>query len=636
MMRSIRTILSGALVATLALLTAPGLAAQDDALSKQERARLRFQSLHESMQRLQVALAETSPEESKVLRVGNKFVLEARIPQRMDEVKGLLKQSQWDEALEKMIGVSDQLESLMNLLLNRDLDLKELMEEIEKLEAFKKRVEDLIEEQQKEKEDSARAEALKKHLEDIEEAKAEIEQLIQDQEDVREQANKAGLAAAPKATEQMESREGELKNDAEALGEKMKELEKQHDELEKPGDGEAKPGESKPKEGAPKAGEAGKPGAGACSGSCAGAAGAMGKAQQKLGQNQPERSLEDMDAALKKLAAAKKALDEMAEEAKRELLALPFEQMAKNQEVTRIDTDKLAEDMEKAGEGKEGEAKKSTPGTKNVQQAVPKQKAAAGQLKEYKPGKAKQDQQDAKEDLEEAKKKLEDALAQLRQQLQDEVLRALEERFGAMLTKQKELSARTVVTDRLRGEALTADGALPAALVSRCNEISDGELDLASEAGDALKLLEEEATTAVFPEIVEELKSDLERVASRLAEQKTSEATQSMQVEIEDTLRMLIDALRRTIEDSEAGECGQCNGQPPLVPMSAELKLILGLQKRVHKRTVSYDTQIPEQLRVTEEATAEADEIARKQGRVKQLTRKLAVKINKEGEAENN
>jgi hypothetical protein len=167
----------------------------------------------------------------------------------------------------------------------------------------------------------------------------------------------------------------------------------------------------------------------------------MGKAQQKLGQNQPERSLEDMDQPLRKLAEAKKALEEMTEEAKRELLALPFEQLAKNQEVTRIDTDKLAEDMEKAGEGKEGEAKKSTPGTKNVQQAVPKQKAAAGQLKEYKPGKAKQDQQDAKEDLEEAKKKLEDALAQLRQQLQDEVLRALEERFGAMLTKQKELAA---------------------------------------------------------------------------------------------------------------------------------------------------------------------------------------------------
>ena len=139
----------------------------------------------------------------------------------------------------------------------------------------------------------------------------------------------------------------------------------------------------------------------------------------------------------------------------------------------------------------------------------------------------------------------------------------------------------------------------------------------------------------MFPEIVEELKGDLERVAGRLGEQKTAKATQSMQAEIEDTLRMLIDALRRTIEDSEAGKCGQCNGQPPLVPMSAELKLVLALQKRVYKRTKGYDTQIPEQMRVTEEATTEAGEIARKQGRVKYLTRKLAVKINKETEAAN-
>jgi hypothetical protein len=69
--------------------------------------------------------------------------------------------------------------------------------------------------------------------------------------------------------------------------------------------------------------------------------------------------------------------------------------------------------------------------------------------------------------------------------------------------------------------------------------------------------------------------------------------------------------------------------------MSAELKLILGLQKRVHARTVAYDTEVPEPRRATEGATAEAGEIARKQGRVEDLTRKLAEKINKEAEAEN-
>ncbi|MCA8957801.1 MAG: hypothetical protein KDC87_17125 [Planctomycetes bacterium] len=69
------------------------------------------------------------------------------------------------------------------------------------------------------------------------------------------------------------------------------------------------------------------------------------------------------------------------------------------------------------------------------------------------------------------------------------------------------------------------------------------------------------------------------------------------------------------------------------MPRSAELKLIQKLQKRVLKRTQSYDTSVPEQLRVTEDAKDEAMEISRKQGKVEGLTRKLANKINKEQQA---
>lgn len=66
------------------------------------------------------------------------------------------------------------------------------------------------------------------------------------------------------------------------------------------------------------------------------------------------------------------------------------------------------------------------------------------------------------------------------------------------------------------------------------------------------------------------------------------------------------------------------------MPRSAELKLIQKLQKRVLVRTVGYDSSIPEQLRITEEAKDVALEISRKQGKVEGLTRKLANKINKE------
>lgn len=72
------------------------------------------------------------------------------------------------------------------------------------------------------------------------------------------------------------------------------------------------------------------------------------------------------------------------------------------------------------------------------------------------------------------------------------------------------------------------------------------------------------------------------------------------------------------------------------MPRSAELKLIQKLQKRVLKQTQNYDKSVPEQLRVTEEAKDVAFEISRKQGKVEKLTRKLANKINKEQQANNN
>lgn len=62
--------------------------------------------------------------------------------------------------------------------------------------------------------------------------------------------------------------------------------------------------------------------------------------------------------------------------------------------------------------------------------------------------------------------------------------------------------------------------------------------------------------------------------------------------------------------------------------------MIQALQKRVYKRTKAFDDTVPEQLRVAEEAQDEASEIARKQGKVKDLTRAMAAKLNKENEVE--
>lgn len=69
------------------------------------------------------------------------------------------------------------------------------------------------------------------------------------------------------------------------------------------------------------------------------------------------------------------------------------------------------------------------------------------------------------------------------------------------------------------------------------------------------------------------------------------------------------------------------------MPSSAELKLIQALQKKVAKQTKDYDAQVPEQMRVTDEAKGEATAIAGKQARVTDLTRKFANKLSKDANA---
>ncbi len=442
-----------ALLCALALGVLPTsrtLPAQEGAATLQAEAKRRFTELHERMQKLQLVKAATEPEQGAILEAGNRFIQERDLHKALDEVQKLIEGSRWDEALQRMDALQSDLQSLLDILLARTMDVEKLLAEIKRLEAYKKRVEELIAEQKAEKEASASAEELERHAKELEEAKQAVAKLIEEQKALKQDAQQAGLAATPEKAAEMEKKEGELKEQAEALAAKLEKVEKNA----------TKAGTSPPKESQPNA----KPGeGGACSGNCKSASNAMGQAQQKLQKNTPERALEDMDQALRKLEAAQRELEKMAEEAKRRLQELPFDQQHKAQEVTQIKTDHVAEDMEKDDKNpKNDPEQKNTPGKKNIQQAVPKQKAAAGQLKDYKPAKAKQDQQDAQEDLEKAKKELEDALAQLRQQLSDEVLRALEERFGAMLEKQKELSARTKAADRLASTALTANGGAPA------------------------------------------------------------------------------------------------------------------------------------------------------------------------------
>ncbi len=510
---------------------------------QQQSAEARFRELTESMQRLHGYLAKVGNQDDiKILRAGMTLAQEKRIQDAMSQIRALLDQQKWDAALERMQSVRADLVQLLEVLQNRNLDLQQLLAKLEQLKGYRNDVDQLVKEQQSEKDASARTEQLQQRMESIQQAKAAADQLLAEQQALKKDTNALGMQAAAEATKPLADKEAQLESKANELAKKLDQIEKDAAEA-KPSEQPAKPNEPQPSE--PKSPQA--------SSNARSAAGAMQRAQQQLDQQKPEPSLKDQDQAIESLQRTQKELERMAEETRRELDKLPFDEQAKKQDDTKKATDTLAQKMEKAEQEQQSEDGEPVPGRKSVQQAVPKQKAAAGQLKEYKP--AKQKQQDAKEDLERAREELDEAINQLRQQLQDEVLRALEERFTAMLAKQRELTAQAKTLDKTRQKTLTADGGIPASLKERIEAMGTGEQDLEVEASDALKLIEEEGTTAVFPEIVSELKSQLAKTAKLCRALETGSALQEKQAEVEDTLTLLINALRKTIENRENGQC---------------------------------------------------------------------------------
>ena len=508
-----------------------------EAGGKQELARVKFRELTDRMQKLMVVLQKSAPEDSKLISAGLTFVQEKKLHPRLEHAGGLIQQNRWDDALAVMAELRKDLGRLYDLLQNRNVDLRKLMEQIQKMQAFRDRVDKLAQEQGEEKNESGRVEDLQRHLADIEAQKQRAEALLSQQKALREETNQLGTQGMSDVTKPLAEKEGALQKDTERLAKDLQDLEKEDAALKAEGKPKGEPqADAKPGRSSGKAGQAAQ---------------SMGKAQQQLGDNRPEPALKDQEQAIEGLKQTVDELEAMAEEARRELLKLPFDQLAKKQENTEHATDTLSRDMEQSEQDGENGEGQQTPGRKRIQQAVPKQRAAAGQLKEYKP--AKQKQQDAKEDLEAARDELDEALAQLRQQLQDEVLRALEERFTAMLQVQRELSIQTKTLDGTRQNVLTASGDLPAALAEKIQGVATGESDLEVEAGDALKLLDEDGTTAVLPPMVEELRDALHAVAKHCREQKTGADVQQRQRDVEDLLELLINSLRRTIERKEAG-----------------------------------------------------------------------------------
>ena len=146
-------------------------------------------------------------------------------------------------------------------------------------------------------------------------------------------------------------------------------------------------------------------------------------------------------------------------------------------------------------------------------------------LEEQDADSANRQQKDAIDKLTKALEDIEERLNQLREETQEEKLARLEARFAEMLAKQQIASLKTTELDRKKRSLNRFSRGDRLALA----KVKGMEKDIASSAQMAYEILMEDGTSAIFPDIVIEIKEDLLRVSGMIGKQEVGRLTQIIQ-----------------------------------------------------------------------------------------------------------
>jgi len=555
--------------------------------SKEEMIRDRFQRFEDRVYRLRDSLQTGEPDNALRLERVLQRAGEMGIAERLEDLVKLLSDpsalTQAGDAQAKWLSDIDR---ILAILMERDSENEERQAEIERLEKYQEKVGKILEQQKALRDQSAQDAMRKRMSEQLGDAIKRVEALLQRQEGVSEDTNQAGKAGssgekkpsdADDATpaERLAKQQEALSRDTQQLAEDLKQL----------GTPETPQDASDPAQ--TEAQSAGQ----AAAESAKSASGAMSEASKSLEQGQPssanqpqEKAEESLREAKEKLEEAKQKLDQ---QTKPEANAEPQQQLA---EETESLADEMQQDAASKAEGQSppgdpsgGQPSPPSPGQQGVEQAESEMQDASKSLGKSEAKKAKESQDRAIEQLEEAKKELEDALSQLRKEEKEETLRDLESRFREMLSAQRAINEATLRLHQTGRENFTRPDKLKLA------DLSAQQRELSQDAATCLHILDEDGTTIAFPRIIEQLSEDMDTVADRLADLRVDTLTQTIEREIVDTLEQLLSAVQQMQQENEQQEGGGGSkpgeGDEPLLPPSAEFKLLRASQLRVNQRT---------------------------------------------------
>lgn len=131
----------------------------------------------------------------------------------------------------------------------------------------------------------------------------------------------------------------------------------------------------------------------------------------------------------------------------------------------------------------------------------------------------------------------------------------------------------------------------------RCRELAQQQTELARECAQTVLLIREDGTSSAVLLAAEDIQSDMDSVAEWMQQSNVSELTISLQRDILESLKQLVETMQREMqqmqerqqqENQQQQQQGQ-QQQSPLVDLIAEIRVLRNLQLQVNRRTKQVD-----------------------------------------------
>jgi len=600
-------------------------------------------------------IRDEKPQRAELLVKTYQKSKEESLTRKMDMVSELLNEKKHDEAEQQLDEVVGILESLIRLLTNEKEKEVSAREEMEKLEQIKQKIKQQLEEQQKQTRETEKASNKDVAAEKVAAQLNQLDKLADKQFEVRKATdelnknitgeknslNKDGSfkempdpvpgASPPKSDQEAKGkgskgeRSKEEPSDPAKSGDDQKSQQNPKGEQNpdgKPSDGKGSQGKSG--SGEPQQGQPSESGNSDPSGSEEGGQQSP-KAPPQPGQKALEKAADHQKRAEEKLGSGKptdakrqqqQAFDEMKdalselEKEKRRIESLPpevLEQLAREQRRSRDKTLDLIEEMKeapktKSDDGDQGQQSQA-PGQQKMNEAQQAQDGAAEKMENGDSEGAQEEQKQAEEKMKEALEEVEDRLSQLREETN-------EEKLASALTIEIEDKRANLGIIHHRDQLLIL-------------RLATEELEIRELAQQAYDLLLEDGTSIVFPEVVQDIRGDLQSAATLLQEDKTDQFTQLVQKEIETGVADLLDALKKSQEKKDGGGGGGGQGgKQPLLKQSAELKILRMRQRRLNRRTSKLE-MMKDQQGLQQKIKSEIDSAAQMQAKILEMTENI-------------